>query len=403
MRILYYPYKLISKVVSKFIRRIVKLYKLVTIKKTKIRKNVYNVGFIVQLSTIWDKQIDIYEELTKRESIRTYLFAIPDYDFLTDGIKSSYEDNFFVENYREAIKVIDSDGRMVDLKKFNLDYLFYPRPYDYYLPKQYRSSSMYKCVKCCYIPYGLTGSDNFDDLDLPFFDNIYCSFMDSDHQRDLLKSHYPISVLMGTRKIFSFGYPVLTRFLGYSSTSQINTILWTPRWSMDPKLGGSNFLRYQEEFLELIKSTNYTFIFRPHPLMFDELIKKGFIDENFKERYLKTLADYNVVYDIVSPIEKLFEKTDLLITDYSSIIPQFFVTNRPIIYCEGGIPLNIDYREMVDYSYKANNWDDVKKIIESLSINGDNRSEEREKFINIKYRKCYISTKLIADEIEKGV
>lgn len=395
----------VKRIISKAKRIISKISKFIIIKRTiKIKKKAnmpYNIGFIVQLSSIWDKQIDIYEEMLKRNNIKTFLFVVPEYDFKNDVVKKSYNNNYFIKKYKECIKVLDDQGKWLDLRKFKLDYIFYPRPYDHYLPEQYQSRKVCRYCKCCYIPYGLTGSDNFDDTGYPFFDNIHFLFMDSDYQKELIKSRYPVSYALGIKKIYSYGYPVLSRFLGYSNNNEIKVITWTPRWSMDPIKGGSNFLKYCDDFLKMIEDHNYSFIFRPHPLMFDELIKKGYINEKFRKNFIEKLSNNGVLFDTVSPIEDIFKKTDLLITDFSSIIPQFFMTNRPLIYCEGGIPLNKDYLEIMDYSYSAKSWSDVLKYIKQIEEE-DVYAKQRKKYVREKYSICQNSARLITDELVNG-
>lgn len=397
--------KIIRRFLGKIKRKFIKMYKFFVLKKIKNNQlnKPYKVGFIVQLFAIWDKQIDIYEEMLKRKDIKVFMFVVPDYDFKNDKILDTYENNKFIEKYKDAIKVLDNQGNWLNIKEYNLDYIFYPRPGDDYLPKQYRSNVVSNYCRCCYIPYGLTGSDNFDDTNAPFFDNIYCLFMDSDYQKKLIESRYPISCKYSVKQVFSLGYPVLARFLNYPRMKEIKTITWTPRWSMDSIKGGSNFLKYYNNFLKLIENKKYNYIFRPHPLMFGELTKKGYIDEKFKTIFLKKLIENNVLFDINSSIEDVFEKTDLLITDFSSIIPQFFITTRPIIYCMSGIPLNEDYLEIMKYSYTANNWEDVLKSIELIEKNKGMNIRNKIEFINKKYSTCKNSAKLIVDKIEKGI
>ena len=400
IKLLYYPYKMLNM----SLRALKKVYKsLYFVKGMKKNKNGrINIGFLVQMVEIWDKQIDVYESLLKRENVNVFLFVVPEYDFEHDVVTEDYGDNYFINNYPDAIKVVDN-GKRIDLKKYKLDYLFYPRPYDHYLPPEYRSYRMIKFCKCCYIPYGLTGSDNFDDTNLPFFDNIYCSFMETEYQKELLKSHYRISTALGIKKVYNYGYPAISRFLKYPQSVGLRTITWTPRWSLDPIKGGSNFMKYYMDFIELVKNTDLHFIFRPHPLMFDELIKKGYIDKDFKIQFLNTLAENGGVFDINSPIEDIFKETDLLITDYSSIIPEYFVTNKPFIYCDAGIPLNKDYTEIVEFAYIAKNWDDVLRNIEYLKNNGDTFFEQKASYIQEKFSSCLESATLIADKFISGV
>lgn len=52
----------------------------------------------------------------------------------------------------------------------------------------------------------------------------------------------------------------------------LKIVLWTPRWSTDPYIGGSNFFNYKDIMTRLVKQNkNILFIFRPHPLMFENL------------------------------------------------------------------------------------------------------------------------------------
>lgn len=209
--------------------------------------------------------------------------------------------------------------------------------------------------------------------------------------------------MLGIKKVYNYGYPAISRFLKFPQSVGLRTITWTPRWSSDPIKGGSNFMKYYMDFIELVKNTDLHFIFRPHPLMFDELIKKGYIDKDFKIQFLNTLAENGGVFDINSPIEAIFKETDLLITDYSSIIPEYFVTTKPFIYCDAGIPLNKDYTEIVEFAYIAKNWDDVLRNIEYLKNNGDTFFEQKASYIQEKYSSCLESATLIADKFISGV
>ena len=398
--------KAVRRFLGKIKRNLIKTYKFFILSKVKNYQlnKPYKVGFIVQSFAIWDKQIDVYEEMLKRKDLQVFMFVIPDYDFKNDKILDTYENNNFIKKYKDAIKVLDEQGNWLDLKKYNLDYIFYPRPYEHYLPKQYRSDVMSKYCRCCYIPYGgLSGSNNFNTTGLPFFDNIYCLFMDLDYSKKWVESSYPISCKLGIKKVFNLGYPFLAKFLDYPKIEKIKTITWTPRWSMDPIIGGSNFLKYCDNFLQLIENKRYNYIFRPHPMMFDELIKKGYIDDKFKMDFLKKLDENNVSFDITSSIEDILKKTDLLITDFSSIISHFFITNRPVIYCTGGIPLDDTYLEIMKYSYSADNWEDVLKYIKFIEENKNIDNKNKLEFINRKFSICRNSAKLIVDKIEEGI
>ena len=225
--------------------------------------------------------------------------------------------------------------------------------------------------------------------------------MDTKSQYKLMRKRYRFSVFLKKRRIEYLGYPALFKYLSLESDSQEQCITWTPRWSTDSVIGGSNFVNFAESFLQLIKNDNYKYIFRPHPLMFDELISKGVITQQYKDRFLDELKQHNVLFDVSSPIDLIFKKTAVLITDFSSIIPQFFLTGRPIIYCEGGIPLEETLKEMVDLNYYASNWDDVTNHLDSILKEKDDKKKERLAYIESNYKNMSDPVVAIVDDLIK--
>lgn len=394
---------LLRKIIRKILRIISKAYCDVVIAKCKFKRKTgaVRVGFIVQLPSIWDKQVDIYEELKKNSAAETFMFVVPPFEWATGNVNVDYTDNYFVKKYPEAIKVYNDNSEIINLKEYDLDYLFYPRPYDHYLPKPLRSSVTFKYTKCCYIPYGLSGSDVFNDGNIynKFFDYMAVTFMDSEYAKDLMKKCYRLSELLGIRDIEYLGYPALSKYLEYPLHSEKMCVTWTPRWSTDRVIGGSNFIKYSDDFLELTGRIHRKFIFRPHPLMFDELVAKGTITEEYKNNYLRMLEERSVQYDTVSPIDEIFKNTEVLITDYSSIIPHFLLTGRPIIYCEGGIDFNPVFSEMSKYIYVTRRWNEVEQCLENILNGNDEKLDDRMRYIQAGYHKGQNPARMIAGRL----
>lgn len=391
MKVFYYPHRLFMKISKlRYLR-------------PKHNSDQIRVGFLVQLPSIWDKQVDVYNELKRRENVEVFLFAVPQYDWNTGETNNNSIDDYFIKNYPEAINLCSESDILGAFLNFKIDYLFYPRPYDHYLPAELRSYNLFKHVSCCYIPYCLSGSKVFDRMSIynSFFDNMSIIYMDTKSQYKLMRKRYRFSVFLKKRRIEYLGYPALFKYLSLESDSQEQCITWTPRWSTDSVIGGSNFVNFAESFLQLIKNDNYKYIFRPHPLMFDELISKGVITQQYKDRFLDELKQHNVLFDVSSPIDLIFKKTAVLITDFSSIIPQFFLTGRPIIYCEGGIPLEETLKEMVDLNYYASNWDDVTNHLDSILKEKDDKKKERLAYIESNYKNMSDPVVAIVDDLIK--
>ncbi|MCR5486619.1 MAG: CDP-glycerol glycerophosphotransferase family protein [Lachnospiraceae bacterium] len=389
----------------KIARKLNRIYrnKKLSLLQNKPKSFPVRIGFIVQLPAIWDKQVKIYEEAKARKDVEAFLFVVPMPKWDDMSIENNYEGNFFIENYPEAIRIHGNDGRIIDLRDYQLDYLFYPRPYDHYLPKPVRSRETMKYLKCCYIPYAFTASDNFNQGNIyhPFFDDIYYCFPAMPHVRQQMADFRKHELEKGIQKIAYLGYPGLETYLAMGETKKTDVVTWTPRWSYDEKLGGSHFLEYGNSFLKLCESRNESFLFRPHPLMFDELIKKNLLTKEEKEAYITALEQNRVQMDFKNPIDVVLKKTDVLISDFSSLLGPFFLTGRPIIYCDSGrIKFNNVYKELVNYMYVAHEWDDVLKYYKAIvEEKNDYLHDERISFIQEKFGSESGASKRIIDAL----
>lgn len=395
-------YVFIKKIYVFFLPKITELYIRINCKRKTHEK--IKVGFIVQLAeSCWDKQVDVFNEMRNRSDFDVKLLVVPKNRFSTVDQYEEYVDNYFLKNYPiYSVKVFENNT-LINIKKMKFDYVFYPRPYDAYLPKGIRSTDLVKFTRCCYIPYGYSLSDSFNDcnIDNPFFDNIYMEFTESEYIKTLLYTKYKKSCDKGIRFFEYLGYPCLKKYIEMNPSLEIMTITWTPRWSYDVNHGGSNFIEYKDDFLNFCRkrTSDINVIFRPHPMMFDELVSKCFITLDEKEKYMEELIKNKVVIDMVSPIDEVLAKTNILITDFSSIIYQFFLTNRPIIYCKKTIEFNESGREFESLLYEANSWTDVETFCKQLMNGNDFLRKDREIFINRKVEDIQDSAKKIVDRI----
>lgn len=376
--------KYIGHVEIRYIKRLLNC-KYMTTKKVITNQKI-KVGFVVQIAWSWDKLQPIYELMNSYDKeFETYLFVIPEEDFKTYEINPNYSNNYFIKKYPKSIKVLDESNNCLDIVQFKLDYLFYQRPYDYRIPKMIRSSRMVKYVKCCYIPYGFTASDafNYNNLKNEFFDNQQILFLDSFYMQQLFIKRYAFSYRTGMKKIEYLGYPALEKYIYMGEHEKsAGYITWTPRWSFDKKQGGSTFFLYKDKFLQYVRKNKGKYIFRPHPLIHAELIAQKLMTEEDWSNYLNELVRYNVVIDIESPIDDILRKTEVLITDFSTIIGNFLMMNRPIIYCDNGITFNPVYEEIKQNLYVANTWEDVEQFCKEILEGRDAMREKRINYIN---------------------
>lgn len=357
--------------------------------KIDIKSENINVIFICQVQHIWNKILPLVEYMRRDDKFKITLFVVNDEK--EDNTDKNIFIDYAVKNELNYLKY--KEGLLKDLKA---DYVIYPRPYDVFLPEDIRSPKAVKYARLAYIPYGYStmelGSVN---LNSGFIRNIALFFADMDYSFKYFNSRNDKNIKNGTQHSFNLGYPYL-EYLSNNLSMPLNNslfgllpknrlkVLWTPRWTVDDKLGGSNFFRYIDNIFEnFVNNEKFAFVFRPHPYAFDNYVKLGLITEERKQKYLDTIYESdNSKYDFEDDYFDTLRDADVAIMDISSIIPERFITGKPIIFCHnlGGEILNDKMKEMLQYMYNAYSFEDIVKIIYEISSGNDYLKDKREEY-----------------------
>lgn len=372
--------KLIVKILNVYQNRRSSYYLRRTSQKTQDSNKSMKIAFIVFEPETWDKLEPVYLELKKRKNTVVDLLIVPSFDQeLKLTTHYGKELDFFKKIDEGAIQTCDNNGKYIDIRNEKYDYVFYQDPYNQHMPKELRSDYVVKFSKICYIPYGYSGASVFNNgnTNISFFRNIYWGFIDIPEVANILYNQHKNNCLKGYQHFEVLGYPVFDKYYKMKWNGEIKSILWTPRWSYAPGIGGSHFIEYKDAFVKLKDDyPNHNFGIRPHPMMFANLINEGRLSEKEKFSYIENLDDKKISISSRKSLYEEFEETDVLITDYSSIIPMFFLTKKPIIYCPADITLNSEYKRIAEGMYIAENWDEVKKYMNEI-LNGNDYLKEK--------------------------
>lgn len=346
------------------------------------------VVFLCQYIPCWNKLSRIFEEMQHDSRFDVKIIAIP------EKINNIDTENYiyFSKRYGKGV-VIDAykESTWYDIMVENPDYVFLQRPYDQYLPELYRSKNISKYAKVLYVSYGylLTDTDREICAEKRFFRNVYMYFAENTYQCECNIKRFKRAHENSWMKTLDLGYPSLENFILKEDTSskcEETRFLWTPRWTEDKEVGGSSFMKYKDSIVEYVKKKdNVKFIFRPHPMMFEHFISVGRLSENDKENYVKIFDDNKrFVYDRSGDYAPVFWNTDILITDYSSIIVEYFLTEKPIIYCDVGIkdPDKV-FRKIMEGMYVVSTWSQVQEMLDKLISGEDPLKEKRREIKNL--------------------
>lgn len=377
--------------------------KLKRLKNKKSRNKLIKVGFIVQMPQIWDKQEPVFKEMLADEMFDPKIIVTPLFDYINIKLCAfGNEKEYFIQKYGEELCVLYDEFFDVNtLKEF--DYIFFQRSYDIYLPETLRSYKVIDFAKTVYIPYAYSDTEDFNKFETSdeFFRNIYLGFIDIEGELDILNKRYKKNIAKGLQSFPKLGYPVLEKNLTCNNEINGSRVLWTPRWSTEEFLGGSHFLEYKDDFITLKNDfKDCKLRLRPHPLMFSNFLNKGIMTEMEIADYKDELMINNIELSDNFLIEDDFKETDILLTDASSVVVEFFVTGKPIIYCPPNYELNKEFKIILEGLYIGESWEKIVKIICQLISGQDTLKKKREEIIKDNYSYVKGASKRIVEYIK---
>lgn len=169
-------------------------------------------------------------------------------------------------------------------------------------------------------------------------------------------------------------------------------VLIAPHHSVIPTIDSGlclgNFVQYYDYFLKLPNLyPEVDWIFRPHPHLRLNLIKNLGWTESQWDSYVGSFISHpNAVYEDDGPYYETFKKSDAILHDCGSFLPEYFYTGKPICYMlasEEAKRVQFDEwgQSLIDHTYQAYSQDDIARFVEDVVIKGqDPMKDERQRF-----------------------
>lgn len=351
-------------------------------------KRKIKVYFIAQYEAGVDKFCSVVKEMQKDPKFDVKVLAVPNN---INNMNENVEYDFWYNKFGDiTINSLDN-GKWYNLKKKKPDYVFIQRPYDDYLPHEYKMQTMFEYTKICYIPYAFTIAKIYDIM-FNIDEARYMNIVFSDHEEsDEYYNKIFKEINDGIKRYtVNLGYPSLDEskiranedkslFKKIDSKTKIN-YLWTPRWTTDKNAVETSFFDYKDTLVKYFKKNKECkLVFRPHPLTFKNFIEKKLMSEKEVKNYLDNFNN-NLLYDNSSEYFDTFRDTDVLITDFSSIIVEFMLFKKPIIYTQKEPYKKTKYMgELEKVFYKVKNEKELYKVLDDLRKGIDPLKAKREK------------------------
>ena len=327
----------------------------------------------------------VYDKLKEDKKFEPIYLAYPEVDL---GKFTNYDIlEYFEEKNQQYVKMYDEEtSTYVDLDSLNLDYIFFNRHYVSRRPACVKTEKLREKNVLCMIPYVASpaGGETLDTMcrfnEMTDFDVLFAE------NKEMLKTYEEYRAKAHAEKVHLevVGSPKYDAiyYSDYETekTEYKQVILYTPRWRTSE--GTCSFFILKEYFFELVEENpDIKYIFRPHPLMAIEIGKKE-MGMNMWQEFINTFDSYdNAEIDLSGDYRDVFKQATVLVSDISSMMIEFLITGKPVIYYCMRDMLSPFNEALASGYYFATSKDEVAKYLDELRNGVDYLAEERQRLI----------------------
>lgn len=374
-------------------------FKLKQIKNEKI-----NVLFICWRPAVWGSLKTVYESMKKDEAFNVKIVIIPNKKLLpkifynheqyeSEGAESFWTGDDVIMGYNYKDKI------WLNIRDLQPDYVCLQRPYNECRSQLYKSWNIAKYSRIFYVAYFTflqNKSNNWineNTTPSDFFKNVSLYFSQCKEDYQFMLDRFKN---IGNKK----GKVILTGFPAFDNLSKTPPdysiwnfpeqkkikILWTPRWCTSEF--NCHFFSYKDLLIEYCREHKCVdFIIRPHPQMFDNFKATGEMTEYEYKKFEALCNENNIKIDFSKTYLGTLYSTDILITDITSIIPEYCLTGKPIIYCNNPKSKNT-FEKNKGYAkgfYWVESGNELRNILDMLLRGEDPLQELREELIKSEF------------------
>ena len=350
---------------------------------------------MVQEMTVWPSVESVYEAFSEDSNTEVQLVYIPFEHVNKDKTRNE------IEEYRERhLPIIHCKD--YDLAEESPDLAFFVKPYDC-IPAQFYIDNVDKVVtRSIYIPY-FSNCLSYNKIDfhldyhfhLPMHEKAWKIFDGPNYVRDFYK-------IYSSRKgenVEPYGHPrmdylaKLDKFrmdIPQTWKEKIGTkkvFLWNTSRPFGSKgeneHGGATFEVFGEDLLTYFKQhEEIILLWRPHPFFFNGVIINKLMTDMEVDELKRSINDSkNIILDSNPDYRYAFSVADELISDSSSLLLDFLLLDKPIVYTCHEESYPMVNGSLLPAFHKATNWIDLEKFIKMAIKGEDPLKLERRKVI----------------------
>jgi len=377
-----------------------KNYKLIE-KKLKTKEKL-KVLFICEQNQKWC-YTDLYKKLQKEnrfEILPVILFPI-----ISSGktIFTQEENKTFLNKLNiDSIDFYDyQNNKNKNIEELKPDIVFYQQPW--YLNNINHPKYVSSYALTIMSPYGYTtlSEKNWGDESVKeVYQSLWIFLAESPYHIKFYKKTAKMKdnlKTFGSLKLDNYKKPIQNNIW---KKPQNFKIIYAPHHSLfNDGLKMSTFDKDYLNFLNFAKENKqYSFIFKPHPMLKEACAKHGFLNNEEFENYLQewnNLENANICLD--GDYFDIFKTSDILITDCSSFLAEYYPSKKPIIFLNriDRAPFDKFGNKIKKGFYEINNFNEIEPLIKEIIIK-DKLLKTREKILK---KEFYIDNKYTFEKV----
>lgn len=351
-----------------------------------------NVLFVCHEPALWSMFETVYNAMSEDQAFNPLVVVLPYRHWtLPEG---HYQDAGMLEVCKlRKIKAISGHDKEKNewLNPVSLmpDYVFFQTPYNIF-SSEWSAKNISLMARVCYIPYATCLFEGeVEDILHPasFFENVRFVFKENLLSYNQFLGRFQKESWLNHVKVILCGHPKLDYLNGDNNLigkmfrrgarNDIKRILWTPRWNTSE--GNCHFFDYKDFFFLFCKEhQNVDFTFRPHPLCLQNFLQTGELTESdLKLMEIDFQESRNMNLDREADYHDTFFTSDILVSDTSSMMLEYFGTGKPIVYTHRIDVFNELGRKLAEGFYWVNNATELKATLEMLISGNDPLRDKR--------------------------
>ena len=345
--------------------------------------SVIRVVFYTNEPQKWSYE-SLYREFEKSPYFDPVVIVVPRYmvHIGRDNTRMSLEEQYaFYKERGYNVKYGYENGRYLSIQSFEPDLFFYLQLAE--VPGVDDPVIVSKRALLCYSPYSFSLTCFSKEYLQRFHRFLFRYYVVHESTRKRFEDYRKGNA----RNCVTVGYPKLDVYLSerqinpsdYWKEPQKFRVIYAPHHTVSDDVYHFSTFAYNCHFiLNLAKSSDSTWIFKPHPMLRRAIVLAGLMTEKEIGDYYQSWSEIGRVYDQGDYFD-VFRSSDLMITDCSSILAEYLPSTHPLIRLinEQSCPLDEVGNILSRGFYNVHDNEELERVFKELAVYGNDPMKEK--------------------------